>query len=194
MSRTLIRLGLVAACIGFLVVATACGAKSSNRADAALIRSQLAAAKVRKAALLRQERRILDTIPRFPGARLVGEDQNPEDGPNAPKPTPRQEQLDLHASSILGARDYLDWSAYDWGTFRSFSLRPGAPAAAVYDFLTGHLPHGWIPSDSEGVPTPYRVDFKRGRLCPWFLIFGTARPTTTRYEVAVDRSGNEPSC
>jgi hypothetical protein len=159
------------------------------------IEAELIKAQKRKATRLQEDRRVLDAVPHFPGSRLLGERQNPQDTARLGE-TRHREELDLYASSSskLSVEDYLDWAARDWSTFRSFTAPAGTTPKQIQEFFVRRVPSR-LHFTIERVDTlpSYGLSFTRGRTCLWFIIYGS-EALRSRFDVSVDRRGLDPSC
>ena len=138
---------------------------------------------------LREDERILQTVPPYPSSTLQGNGPNPEGTVDPGKQSRHDAELDLYASSILETEDYLDWGASDWGTFRYFVAPHGTSPDAIYNFLISHVPSGWQPKEGGAATASYT----RGQRCLWFIVF-RSDALQGRFDIAVDRRGHDPSC
>jgi hypothetical protein len=162
------------------------------------LEDELAAARGRKRSLIEQNRRVLDSLPRFPGSRLVSERQNPEDS-DIPIQEEGKNEVLRYARATLDFDHYRILTTDAWGTFRTYSVPRGTQPREVHEFFLERLRGKWTlgrNEQSDGVAGEiFDLSFARGSACVWFHI-GTRMelPPGRAFEVATDRQGRETFC
>ena len=159
---------------------------------------ELAAARARKRAVIAANRRALDSLPRFPGSRLVVEVQNPEnDFTNLEADA--EDELLRYARATLEDEDYATLTTESWGTFRTYAVPRDTEPAEVYGFFLTQLPGEWTVGRNEktqgAVGEIFELSFSKGATCVWFLIgTRTHLPPGRVFRVAADRQGRDEFC
>jgi hypothetical protein len=136
----------------------------------------LPVAQKRRDASIAANRRALDSLPVFPGSRVISERQNPQD---------RDEdfsdetlQFENYAAGVLSDDDYQTLTSENWGTFRDYAVPKGTPPQRVYEFFVAQMSDWRIVGEErisnvragKRMHTAYSIGFRRNERCVWFHI------------------------
>lgn len=142
----------------------------------ARIQRELAAGRRLRARHIAANRAALDRLPRYPGSKLLYEDQNAELKPF--DTSVGELEFSWYANRKVSLEERRLIESESWGTFRTYSVPPGTSPRAVWSYFSKRLQRQWrLERDgANGRNGIYSPIYLKASRCVWFHIGVAAGP------------------